>query len=260
MKYLFEVNSQNGVTNFCTLEDAPVMKQMGVDVSTWIEIETEIFNEQNKYKIADNQLILLLADEYDIYFPEVALSRNKKNKLLDLEVDFNKSKKITIQNGKTLIIEHDTPERDIFLELIEQASNLSATNGAFIYKQKTDAGSLALRILPEIAAYIFQDLFLGTLGNPQQTQVPSRIHNKTTVYDLALEKINNAATQTELDAITWNFLHPSGVVIDVNDKAIKMLADPEVSDFAKAAINAAKDPITGEIHLVKTLQELAADS
>ena len=86
------------------------------------------------------------------------------------------------------------------------------------------------------------------------------MHNKTTVYELALEKINNASTQAELDAITWSFLNPQGIVIDVNDKANEMLADSEVSDFAKAAINTAKDLITGEIHLVKTLQELADDS
>lgn len=260
MKYLFKVNAQNGVTNFCTLDDAPAMQQMGVDTSSWIEIDTD-FGEQNKYKIADNQLILLSENEYDIYFPEVALSRNKSNRVLDLETDFNASKKITVQNGKTLEVEYDTPERDIFLKLIEDVSNLSTTEGAaFIYEQQTDAGKLALRILPEIAAYIFKDLFVATLNNPQQTKVNSRVHNKTTVYELAREEINKATTQAELDAITWNFLNETGIVIDVNDKAEQMLEDPTVSDVAKAAINAAKDPTTGEIHLVKTLQELATDS
>lgn len=261
MKYLFEVNAQNGVVNFCTVEDAPAMQQMGVDTSSWIEIETEIFNEKNKYKIADNQLILLAENEYDICFPEVALSKNKRNRLRDLEIDANKAKKITIQNGNTLIIEHDTPERDRFLELIENVSNLSSTEGAaFIYEQQTDSGKLALRILPEIAAYIFKDLFIATLNNPQQTKVNSRVHNKTTVYELALEQINNAPTQAELDAISWSFLNPTGILIDVNDKATQMLNDATVSEVAKDAINAAKDPATGEIHLVKTLEELAADS
>jgi hypothetical protein len=179
----------------------------------------------------------------------------------ELKNAFNDSKKITIQNGKTLVITHDTPEREYFLKLIEDVSNLSSTEGAaFIYEQQTDSGKLALRILPEIATYIFTDLFITTLNNTQQTKVNSRVHNKTTVYELALEKINNAATQSELDAVTWSFINPQGIVIDVNAKATEMLADPSVSDFAKAAINAAKDPITGEIHLVKTLQELAAEA
>jgi hypothetical protein len=191
-----------------------------------------------------------------------ALNVSKQDKIAQLESDFNAAKKITIQNGKTLIVEHDTPERDYFLKLIEDVSNLSTTQGAaFIYEQQTDAGKLALRIFPEIAAYIFKDLFVATLTNAQQTKVSSRVHNKTTVYELALKQINEATTQAELDAITkWTFLNPTGIVIDVNDKATEMLADASVSDFAKAAINAAKDPTTGEIHLVKTLEELAADS
>jgi hypothetical protein len=185
----------------------------------------------------------------------------KQEKITELTNDFNASKKIIIQNGQTLIVEHDTPERDIFLKLIEDVSNLSTTEGAaFIYEQQTDSGKLALRILPEIAVYIFKDLFVATLANAHQTKVNSRVHNKTTVYELALEQINKASTQAELDSVTWTFLHPAGIVIDVNDKATEMLADPTVSDFAKAAINAAQDPTTGEIHLVKTLKELADDS
>lgn len=193
-----------------------------------------------------------------------ALHESKQAKIAQLEADYNQSKKITIQNGTTLIVKHDTPERDIFLDLIEKVSNLSKLKkklkGAFIYKQKTDTGSLALRILPEIAAYIFEDLFVATLANAEQTEVVAREHNRTTVYDLTLEQIDGASTQAELDSVTWTFLHPSGIVIDVNTEAVKMLNDATVSQFAKDAINAAKDPITGEIHLVKTLAELAADS
>lgn len=194
-------------------------------------------------------------------FYEKSLQDKRSEKLAALERDFNDSKQITIKNGQTLEIAHDTPERSKFLELIENVSNLSTTQGtAFIYKQQTDAGQLALRILPEIATYIFKDLFIATLSNPQQTKVNSRVHNKTTVYELAVEKINNATTQAELDAVTWSFINPAGIIIDVNDKATQMLADATVSDIAKAAINAAKDTATGEIHLVKTLQELADDS
>ncbi len=190
-----------------------------------------------------------------------ALNASKQNKIAQLETDFNAAKKITVQNGKTLIVKHNTPERDEFLQLMENVSNLSSKQGAaFIYEQQTNTGKLALRILPEIATYIFKDLFVATLNNPQQTKVNSRVHNKTTVYELALEKINDAATQAELDNVTWTFLNPAGILIDVNDKAAEMLADPAVSQFAKDAINAAKDPITNEIHLIKTLAELAADS
>ena len=204
---------------------------------------------------------LLLQYYIDGVFYEESLDQQKQNKIDALISDYNSSKTITIKNGETLIVKHDTPERDEFLKLIENVSNLSTTEGAaFIYEQQTDAGKLALRILPEIATYIFKDLFVATLNNPQETKVNSRVHNKTIVYELAVENINNASTHAKLDAITWTFLNPTGILIDVNDKANEMLADPTVSDFAKAAINAAKDPTTGEIHLVKTLQELADDS
>lgn len=182
----------------------------------------------------------------------------KEEKLEELKKDLNESKKIIIQNGKTLVIEHDTPERKHFLKLIEDVSNLSSMQGgAFVYEQQTDEGKLAFRILPEIATYIFKDLFITTLANTQKTKVNSRVHNRTTVYELALEQINKANTQAELDAIKWDFLNPNGIVIDVNAKAKKMLVDPTVSKFTKDTINAVKDPSTGEIHLVKTLSELA---
>jgi len=189
----------------------------------------------------------------------LTLNDAKATKIDLLNSDFNSSKQITIQNGKTLVITHNTPERGEFIKLMENVSTLSSTTGtAFIYKQDTDAGCIGLRILPEIAEYIFKDLFIVELKNG--TKVNSRVHNKTTVYEFAVETINKATTQAELDSMTWSLLNPQGIVIDVNDKAIEMLADTTVSDFAKATINAAKDPVTNEIHLVKTLSELAADS
>lgn len=218
------------------------------------------FNESECLELLDDEQIIVVQKTPSI-IDDYNLHASKQQKIEALNDDFNASKKIIIKNGKTLTIEYDTPERDIFLKLIEDVSNLSTTAGAaFIYEQQTDADKLALRILPEIAVYIFKDLFIATLANQQQTKVNSRVHNRTTIYELALDEINEATTQAELDAVTWQFLNPAGIVIDVNAKANQMLADPGVSDFAKAAINAAKDQATGEIHLVKTLAELAADS
>lgn len=212
-----------------------------------------IFSETDCLELIDDKIIIIkkTQDIIDAY----ELPNLKLQKIQKLDDDYNASKKITIQNGRTVIIKHDTPEREKFLKLIENVRN---NNAVFIYKQKTNAGSLALRILPEIAAYIFKDLFIATLKNG--TSVPVRSQNKAIIYENALDEINNASTQAELDDVTWSFINPRGIVIDVNDKANEMLADLEVSDFAKEAINAAKDPATDEIHLVKTLQELADDS
>lgn len=143
--------------------------------------------------------------------------------------------------------------------MIEDVSNLNLIpDTVFEYEQETDVGGLGFHIMPEIATYIFKDLFVVAL--PNGNKVNARKRNKTIIYNNALEKINNATTQSELDAITWAFLNAAGTVIDVNIKANEMLNDATVSDVAKAAINATKDPDTGEIHLVKTLQELTDDS
>jgi len=252
MKISIQLNENLQVVNYCSEEHYNAELPEIIDRDYPIGL-IEI-GEQNPED-------LMLKYYIDGVFYEQSLEDLKTAKIAELEADYNASKEITIQNGETLIIKHDTPERDIFLKLIEDVSNLSsAQGGAFIYEQQTDAGKLALRILPEIAVYIFKDLFISTLNNPQQTKVNSRVHNKTTVYELALETINASSTQADLDAVTWTFIHPAGIVIDVNAKAAEMLEDSTVSDFAKAAINAAKDPTTGEIHLVKTLQELADDS
>lgn len=230
--------------------------------------ELDIITEYTFYEFSDFQQITLPSNLLETNligwtFKNGALIKPldilKEEKIQELKAAFNASKKITIQNGTTLIVEHDTPERSNFLKLIEDVSNLSTTEGAaFIYEQQTDSGKLALRILPEIATYIFKDLFVVALTSG--TKVNARVHNKTTVYELALEQINNATTQAELDDVAWSFINPKGIVIDVNDKATQMLSDSTVSDFAKATINAAKDPITNEIHLVKPLKEFAVDS
>ncbi len=229
-----------------TNADNEIYQAMKVAFDDAIEIETDIsFDDIVGYSYINNKV----AHNLKSY---------KREKSKELEIAFNAAKKITIQNGKTLVIAHDTPERPEFIQLIENISNLDTLNNAvFIYKQQTDSGKLALRILPEIAAYIFKDFFITTLSSG--TKVNSRVHNKTVTYELALEKINNAQSINDLDSITWNFLNPQGILIDVNAEAAKMLNAVNVSQFAKDAINAAKDPVTGEIHLVKTLQELAND-
>lgn len=249
-KYFFLFDSEGKQTTYTT--DTTGLEDLG----TWIAFDGDFHPAKDLARLVDGVVVI----DKDANTNLQELNSQKRIVIKQLASDYNASKKITIQNGKTLLIAHDTQERSYFLDLIEKASNLSKTKGAFIYKQKTNSGTLALRILPEIAVYIFKDLFVATLANSHQTEVNSREHNKTTVYELALENINNATTQAELDAIKWTFLHPAGIVIDVNDKATQMLNDATVSEVAKAAINAAKDPATGEIHLVKTLPELAADS
>ena len=183
------------------------------------------------------------------------LSALKDVKIAQLQIDFNVSKKITIQNGNTLVIKHDTPERGVFLEKLINVSKESLSNGISIsYQQKVDNVMYRFSILPSIWNYIFKDLFLldrkKSDGTSTGIKESSREHNKI-MFDAIVLKIQNATTEDELNIITWNFANPDGILININEKAEQMLNDPIVDNFTKSAINQLKDPITGEIHLIK---------
>lgn len=183
-----------------------------------------------------------------------ALNASKANKIAQLEADYNAAKKITIQNGHTLVIKHDTPERGVFLEKLINVSKESLSNGISIsYQQKVDNVMYRFSILPSIWSYIFKDLFLldrkKSDGTSTGFKENSREYNKIT-FDAVALKIQNATTIEELNAISWNFANPDGVFINVNEKAEQMLNDSIVDSFTKSAINQLKDPETGEIHLI----------
>jgi hypothetical protein len=182
------------------------------------------------------------------------LESAKHEKIKALIDTHNASKKITIQNGQTLIIEHDTPERDIFLDkLIAVTKESLSPNVSISYQQKVNNLMYRFSALPTVWSYVFKDLFLvdrkksdGTLTGIKES---SREHNKI-MFEAIVLKIQNATTEDELNIITWNFANPNGVFINVNEKAEQMLNDPIVDSFTKSAINQLKDPETGEIHLI----------
>jgi hypothetical protein len=186
-----------------------------------------------------------------------ALEIAKKERLTQLQNDYNTSKKIIIQNGNTLIIEHNTPERSIFLhKLTFMLKEGLLNNVAISYQQNVNNVMYRFSALPTIWNYVFKDLFLvdrrksdGTLTGFKES---SREHNKI-LFDLLLLQIQNTTTQQELDSISWEFVNPNGTVINVNNKAGQMLNDASVDDFTKSAINQLKDPTTGDIHLIQII-------
>ena len=181
----------------------------------------------------------------------------KIEKIKALQNDFNASKKITIQNGNTLIIEHNTPERSIFLHKLTVTLKESLlSNAAISYQQKVNNVMYRFSALPTVWNYVFKDLFMvdsrksdGTLTGFKES---SREHNRI-LFDLLLLQIQNTTTQQELDSISWEFVNPNGTVINVNNKAEQMLNDASVDDFTKSAINQLKDPTTGDIHLIQII-------
>lgn len=187
-------------------------------------------------------------------FYDKSVNELKQEKIELLQNAFNISKKITIQNGNTLIINHDTPERKIFFDKLKIITQESTRQDISISYQQAMSGSYyRFSAIYTIWGYIFKDLFLAdrmingvATGFKEDVREQNQIH-----FDAVNLKIQNATTYEELNAITWNFTKPNGIVIDVNDKAEQMLADSTVDAYTKAIINNSKDPVTGEIHLIQ---------
>lgn len=231
---------------FAEIDENTIQFQEIVDSGQYILIKLDDkLDLSNKFYLDENNNVKSI---------DLQLEALKKEKTRLLNNDFNVSKKITIQNGNTLIIEHDTPERRIFLEKLTTVLQESlVSNVSISYQQKVNNVMYRFSALPTIWNYIFKDLFLvdrktsdGTLTGFKEN---SRERNKI-IFDAVELKIQNTTTTEELNAISWEFANPNGIFINVNEKAAQMLNDPTVDDFTKLAINKLKDPETGQIHLI----------
>jgi len=240
---------------FCKKNKTLAFAEISKDDSRYLELlnsESYILKETAEKLNLKNTFFL--DDKGDLQEINVEFEKQKQEKLKSLKTDFNLSKKITIQNGTTLVIAHDTPERDIFLNKLTavlQESTLS--NVSISYQQKVNNSMYIFSALPTVWSYVFKDLFLvdrkksdGTVTGFKEN---SREYNKIT-FNAVVLKIQNATTIEELNAISWNFANPNGIFINVNEKAEQMLNDSIVDDLTKSAINQLKDPETGEIHLI----------
>lgn len=238
------------IQNICFSNQENTLYKVTLETSEiyYVVVETDT-TELGIYVNEKIALGELIPQQYEVPFSII-----KYQKQQQLENDFNISKKITIQNGNTLIIDYNTPERHIFLEklmIVLQESLVS--NVSISYQQKVNNAMYRFSALPTIWNYIFKDLFLvdhktsnGTLTGFKEN---SREYNKI-VFDAVALKIQNTTTTEELNAISWEFANPNGIFINVNEKAEQILNDPTVDDFTKSAINQSKDPETGQIHLI----------
>jgi hypothetical protein len=168
-----------------------------------------------------------------------------KNKL---EADYNSAKKIILQNGNTLTIEHNTPERGIFTSHLETAKRVEkAENSVLSYHQQVGDVMLGFSALAYIWNYLFFKKF--TNERPSLTLEDKRGKNKE-IYDINKLKIENSNSIEELQAITWSF--EDITLIKINEEAQKLLDDPKTPAYVIDAINALKDT-QGQIHLIEQL-------
>jgi len=245
MKISIQLNDKSQIINFCN-EDY------------YNNEVAEIINRDYPLGLIEigntDPATLILKYYINGVFYDKSIDEVKQEKIELLQNDFNISKKITIQNGNTLIIDYDTPERHIFLEkLMTVLQESLVSNVSISYQQKVNNAMYRFSALPTIWNYIFKDLFLidrkTSDGTPTGFKENSREYNKI-IFDVVELKIQNTTTTEELNAISWEFANPNGIFINVNEKAAQMLNDPTVDDFTKLAINQSKDPETGQIHLI----------
>lgn len=173
----------------------------------------------------------------------------RDEKLRQLENDLNNSKKIIIKNGFNIIIEHNCPNRGHFFDTLEKVGRADEQEG-ISYEFIQESSGLGFRVSPKIAKYIFIKEFSQ---NIKGSIVKIRQHNTAVVYNNARNRILNANSVEELESMTWNFIKPNGVEINIDEK-VNEIINSENEDLIKA-LNKALDK-DGNLHFIKKLDDL----
>lgn len=170
----------------------------------------------------------------------IFLEQTKQTKLLQLNNDYKQTKLITIQNGITFSIDADTQTREHFIKNIELSIALNEDKLSTILSyHQTEQENYVVYMLAYLWRYVLSEYWYV------------RIDNKR-IYDFAINNIQNASDQESLDAIEYEFVNPSGIIIDVNEKVAQLEVEgvSEHPQYVLDAIAAAKD-IDGLVHLVR---------
>jgi len=190
------------------------------------------------------------------------LNKLKEQKLKDLQELYNDSKKITIKNGKTLVINHDTPERKFFKKNLERTPNLdnltifkTHKHEVLDYWQTQGEETLGFASDSLIWAEIFSSLFSSNGRN--------LFSENKKIYDSSKSKINNCNSKEDLSKINLKDLFKSGIIVNVNEEAEKILKKYKPSILSVSAENKLKKQITqaikdlkgkdGQIHLIQKI-------
>ena len=173
----------------------------------------------------------------------------KDTKFIQLSDSYKASKLIVIQNGETIKIEHNTVERDYFFKNIEFMSNETIQSRSVLTYRQDDIKNncqYSLALVPYIWQYLFNDLFLFERSSGFKESIRS---SNQGMYSKTQLRIDNAKTIEELNQISFNFINPNGLVIDISEKATQMLNDVNVSQEIKDLISDRTQ--NGEIHLIE---------
>lgn len=185
----------------------------------------------------------------------------KEKKLQELEEVHNESKKITIQNGRTLVIKHNSPKRKHFLNNLPKVQNWSEISFFDNYKhsnleywQEENGKIYGFSADSIIWSEVFSSLFVD-----QQSKTLIFARNKK-FYEIYKNQIINAKNLSDLENISFENIS-SGIVINIKNEAEIILQKFKPSLLSITAKNTIKKTITeaikslqdgnGEIHLIK---------
>lgn len=201
--------------------------------------------------------IIEVIEEYTHLEYVYDINNAKEEKINQLKEAFENNKLYIIENGETLIIDNNskTPDgnnaKDLFNNILEGALNMPTSQNdtsVKFYQQQVGKDVFKISGVNTIWQYLLKDLFYFT-----QNGLLYRIreHNKC-LYDEKLNKIKNAVTLDELNAITWNFIpHPK---INVNQVANNLLQDNTIAESVKALIRLRETPVgSGNYKLIEKL-------
>tara|TARA_R100001591_G_scaffold112283_1_gene124554 strand:+ start:1459 stop:2199 length:741 start_codon:yes stop_codon:yes gene_type:complete len=244
MKYI-KINQENIIFQACDNkpQEIEVIKnnngeskvvEVPIEKTGWISVDTDI----REFK--------LVGMKYENNQITHSLQSFREEKELQLRQEYNKTKKITIVNGNNLIIEHDCPERKEFIKILElvEKSDVLHTSQTFFQKKS----ELGFNVHPEIITFILDDEFIIRKDN---LSFKLRKKNKLK-FENALIKINKSASINQIKDITWDFLKPDGVLINIDEKVKKI----ENSDNEKLKQIVENAKVDGRLHFIKTLEEL----
>lgn len=175
----------------------------------------------------------------------------KDEKLKKLDDDYKKSKKITIKNGKQIVINHDTPERKFFIKKIETyIYQVSASDLLSKISSTYSQDNLEISLFPIFWNKLFNLSFVKIIDD----NISINIREKNGIaYNDYKASISQAKTLEEVNKILIDFINPNGTLINITleaEKLKELLKGREDYNKLMSIIETYRGD-DGKIHLIK---------
>lgn len=179
------------------------------------------------------------------------IRKSHKKQALQKAEDLSKLIKI-IQHDIELVVK----DRETFFKKIYQVHKIDKLSSSVVsYAQENDNQYCEFACVPYVWEYLFKDLFIN-IRSSGYAETLRESNKKEFIKKQSF--IDRATSIAEIDNIQFDFIFPSGVVINVNDKAHQILIDvqnditlsSEKKQEITSLINALRDE-SGNFNLIK---------